>query len=145
MNGLQRAVHQTFAANMWFFFCFKLYLIIRNLPHRLRATPLIQGVLQKLVTKIMDKNSYIFSATHPDHLSQIVEMQKRKQDHEFHRTIEELKKISPEPKKILKKPYVSLALFFACTFLKRNGGSLFDSRRCSIPLWQTKVFRLIRC
>lgn len=50
----------------------------------------------KFVTKVIDKNSFIFTAIHPDSLSNIVEMQKRKKDYELNRTIEELKKISPE-------------------------------------------------
>lgn len=67
-----------------------------KLPRTTVQNILIRLEDQKLVMKIIDKNSFIFSATHPDNLSQIVEMQKRKQDYEFNRTIEELKKISPE-------------------------------------------------
>ena len=67
-----------------------------KLPRTTVQNILIRLEEAKLVTKILDKNSFTFAATHPDNLPQIVEMQMRKSDYEFTRTIEELKKLTPE-------------------------------------------------
>ncbi len=61
----------------------------------------VQNILLRLenmnvVTKILDKNVYIYQSVHPDHFEHIVEMKKRHTNSKYDRLIDDLKKVNPQ-------------------------------------------------
>lgn len=49
-----------------------------------------------LVTKTIEKNVFIYAPVHPDNLPRVVEIQKRATSAAFDKTLEELKKVTPQ-------------------------------------------------
>lgn len=66
------------------------------LPRTTAQNILLRLEKEQIVTKSIDKNVFIFAPVHPDNLAALLEMQKRQTNSEFDRTIEDLKKITPE-------------------------------------------------
>ena len=57
---------------------------------------LIRLEKEQIVTKLIERNVYIFSPVHPDNLIHIVEMKKRQKNSKYDRIIEDLKTATPE-------------------------------------------------
>ncbi|PIZ73268.1 hypothetical protein COY07_02165 [Candidatus Peregrinibacteria bacterium CG_4_10_14_0_2_um_filter_43_11] len=67
-----------------------------GLPRTTVQNILLRLEQEKIVTKAIHKNVYIFSSVHPDNLMQIVEMKKRQAMSQYDKLAADLKKVAPE-------------------------------------------------
>lgn len=67
-----------------------------DLPRTTMQNILLRLEREGLVTKSYDRSTAIFSPIHPEELAQLLEMKRRKEDHEMKGVIENLAKIMPE-------------------------------------------------
>lgn len=67
-----------------------------DLPRTTAQNILLRLERDGLVTKSYDRSTAIFASVHPEELAQLLEMKRRKEDHEMRRVIQDLAKIMPE-------------------------------------------------
>lgn len=67
-----------------------------ELPRTTTQNILLRLERDGLVTKSYDHNTAIFAPVHPEELAQLLEMKRRKENHEYERSIQDLAKIMPE-------------------------------------------------